>query len=58
MVIQAVCSFSGLVSMAKGEVREVRDDLASDLIFAGYAVVIEPGKKVVEKKAVRHRESQ
>lgn len=35
--IRATTPFAGLVSMAAGEIREVSDDLATDLIQAGYA---------------------
>ena len=35
--IRAIVSFAGAVSMGPGEVRDVADDLAEDLIRAGLA---------------------
>lgn len=55
MKIKAICSFVGPVCMAKGEVKEVRDNLASDLILAGYARALDPGTR---KKAVKQHENQ
>ena len=38
-------SFSGLVSMSKGEVKEIRDkDIVADLLRAGYIEQIEKPK--------------
>ena len=37
MEIRATRSFSGLVTMCAGEVRTVGEELAADLIRAGYA---------------------
>ena len=34
--VKAVVSFAGMVSMAAGETREVSNDIAADLITAGY----------------------
>jgi hypothetical protein len=37
MKVRALISFSGLVSMRKGEVKEIRDkDIVADLLRAGY----------------------
>ena len=60
MLIKALASFAGKVSMYEGEVREVSDRaVAEDLIKAGYAVKYEADKKgakpieeVVTPKAV------
>lgn len=35
--IKAIVPFAGVVSMAAGEVREVGNEIAADLINAGYA---------------------
>lgn len=53
MMYQALISFTGLVSMTKGDVREISDiSLANDLLKAGY--IEEAGKvapqEVTEKK--------
>lgn len=48
MMYKALISFTGLVSMAKGDVREISDiSLASDLLKAGY---IEEAKAQPEEK--------
>ena len=53
MMYKALISFTGLISMTKGDVREISDiSLASDLLKAGYieeAKETSP-KKVTEKK--------
>ena len=41
MRIKATRSFSGLVTMAQGEERDVRLEIAEDLINAGYAESLE-----------------
>lgn len=53
MKIQAMCCFVGSICMVKGEVREVSDELASDLIAAGYAQEMEKPEKTPSKKAVK-----
>ena len=58
MRIRALCSFAGIVCMAKDEVREVSDELASDLLSAGYAEKIGPEKKAAVKKAVKRGDNQ
>lgn len=55
MKIKALCSFVGAVCMAKNEVMEVSDELASDLISAGYAEDLDAEKP---KKAVKRGENQ
>ena len=42
MLIKATTSFAGVVSMANKETREVNDEVAKDLVKAGYAVVVTP----------------
>jgi len=41
MRIKALKSFTGLVTMVTGEERNVRQEIADDLINAGYAVAVE-----------------
>lgn len=51
MKYKATISFSGLINMAEGEVREISDqNLAKDLLNAGYIVPVEEEKKAVKKK--------
>ena len=46
MLIKALTSFAGKVSMYAGEIREVAEEaVAEDLIKAGYAVKYEADKK-------------
>ena len=42
--IRAIVSFAGAVSMGPGEVRDVADDLAEDLIRAGHAEEAQPNE--------------
>lgn len=51
-MIKVVClvPFAGTISMAKGEVREVSDEVAADLIQAGYVEKEKPPKAKKEKK--------
>ena len=45
MKVRALISFSGLVSMRKGEVKEIRDkNIVTDLLRAGYVEQIEKQK--------------
>ena len=55
MKIKARCSFVGTVCMVKNEVMEVSEELASDLISAGYAEVAGSKKP---QKAVKRGENQ
>ena len=49
MKVKALIGFSGLVSMRKGEVKEISDkNIVTDLIRAGY---IEPIEKPKNKKS-------
>ncbi len=53
MTYKAMISFSGLISMAEGEVREISDSsLADDLLKCGY--IIEAEKKE-EKKSTKRK---
>ena len=50
MKVKALKSFSGAVSMAKGDVRDINDEyILKDLIKAGY--VVEEAKEPAEEKA-------
>lgn len=54
MKVKALRSFAGAVSMYEGEVREIRDIWAADLIAAGHVKAVEEPKAVqkpVEKPA-------
>ena len=46
--IKALVSFSGIVSLAKGETKKVDDAIAADLIQAKFATEVK--KPVVKKK--------
>lgn len=43
--IKALVSFAGKVTMAPGEIREVPNEIAEDLIRAGYAEKVTTAKK-------------
>ena len=54
MKYKSLIGFSGLVSMSKGEVGEIKDkSLAADLIKAGY---IEPVEKPKKEKPLKKGE--
>lgn len=53
---KAVTSFSGVISMRKGEVREISDlFLVKDLLNAGYIEEIKEVKEVEKAKEVKPR---
>ena len=55
--IKALISFGGIVSLRIGEEREVTDEVAKDLIKAGYAEEIKkeaPTKRTAPKKQVKY----
>ena len=56
MLIKAKVSFAGIVTMSKGETREVCEEVGSDLLRAGYAVEVKAGK-AKSKKAVTDDEA-
>lgn len=62
MIIEALTSFCGVLSMAKGEVREYSNEaVLADLISSGYVKEIkeEPvPKKATPKRSVKKNESQ
>ena len=52
MQYKAIVSFSGKISMAMGQVREISDEsLAKDLLRAGHIIPFEADKKPKEEKA-------
>lgn len=52
MLYRALISFSGVVSMAMDEIREINDEsIAKDLLRAGYIEPAEPVKEEKKKKA-------
>lgn len=48
--IKCLVPFAGTVSMAAGEEREVSDEVAADLIQAGYAEEIKTAKTTKKKE--------
>lgn len=54
MKFKALKSFSGLVSMRKGEVREILDkEIINDLLGAKYIEEVVEEKKAVKKKTAK-----
>lgn len=52
MLLKALVSFGGKISMYAGEVREVEDDaIVQDLLRAGYVEIAVPEADIVEKPA-------
>jgi len=49
MLIKALRSFGGVVSMAAGEVKDVAEEIAKDLIRAGHAERDAQEAEIVEK---------
>lgn len=52
MKVKALVSFSGQVTMSKGETRVVKKEIAEDLLQAGHV------EEVVSKKQVKENEDQ
>ena len=51
---KALTSFSGLVSMVKGEVRDISDKMvANDLLSCGYIEEIKPAPKETPKATAK-----
>ena len=51
LMYKALVSFSGLVSMSKGQVKEIKDKaIIDDLINAGYIEEVKPTKKKKEEE--------
>lgn len=52
MMYKATKSFSGLINMKKGDEREIRDEeIAKDLIRAGYVIALDDEKPVIKSSA-------
>ncbi len=49
MKIKALKSFAGIVSMHRGEIKDVVEDIAAELIACGYAVKSEQKKSASGK---------
>lgn len=46
MMYKALRTFSGIISMSKGQIREISDKtIINDLIKAGYIEAVQPAKK-------------
>ena len=58
---RALTSFSGIISMAVGEIREISDpSIVKDLINAGYIMKLEPEEpkpKTRRKKTDEHKDN-
>ena len=53
---RALVSFSGLISMAEGEIRDIGDDaIAKDLLNAGYIEEVAPDEPKPKKKSAKKR---
>lgn len=65
MLVKAIVSFSGKISMSAGDVRDIKDQyVLNDLIRAGYiepeaqeAEIVEKPAKVVEKPAASEKKT-
>jgi hypothetical protein len=54
---KALVSFSGLVSMSKGQVKEIKDkEVIEDLLRAGYIEEVKPVKEVKTTKNKKEEE--
>lgn len=59
MMYKALISFTGLVSMAQGDVREISDvSLANDLLKAGYIEEAKEDKPKAETKKAPKKETE
>ena len=62
MIIEALTSFCGVLSMAKGEVREYSNEtVLADLLSSGYVREVVEGtgqKKSTPKRSVKKNEGQ
>lgn len=61
MAFKAVKSFSGVINMKKGDVKEIEDNkVAEDLVRVGYVEEVEKEeeKKPVAKRGRRKKEAQ
>lgn len=57
MLLKALTSFSGIVSMCEGETREIDDAaIVADLLRAGYVEEVKPQKGRTKKTATNAEE--
>lgn len=58
MQYKALVSFSGVISMAMGEVREISDlAIVDDLVGAGYIMPMQADEKAEEKPKKRRKKA-
>lgn len=50
MEYKALIGFSGAISMAQGEKREIKPEIAKDLLNAGYIEAVKPAEKDAKPK--------
>lgn len=55
---RAKLTFCGKVNMVRGEVRDIPEDVASDLVKAGYIEDMEAKQKKAEKTTTAKRSSK
>ena len=54
MAYRALKSFSGVISMVKGEVREIKDEaIAKDLVRAGYVADMQEKQKTAKSSKAK-----
>ncbi|MCF0163193.1 MAG: hypothetical protein HUJ88_11540 [Fusobacterium necrophorum] len=53
MIVKALVSFAGSLTMFPGEIREVNNEVAKDLLDSGY---VEEVKSEAKKKKVKNNE--
>ena len=60
MAYKATRSFSGIISMKKGDVRDITDaEVAKDLLRAGYVIELEESKpKTASKKSSKKADTE
>ena len=59
MAYKATRSFSGIVSMKKGDVRDIKDvEVAKDLLRAGYVIALEEEKPQESAEEEKPQESK
>lgn len=62
VMYKATKSFSGLINMKKGDVKEIKDEeIANDLLRAGYVMALEDEKpltKATAKKSAKKADSK
>lgn len=59
MAYRALKSFSGVISMVKGEVREIKDEaIAKDLVRAGYVADMQEKQKAAKSSKASKSENK